>query len=37
VGKVRIIRETLAEKGITAFDNLRDPLILHNSSLEKEG
>ena len=36
-GKVKRIRETLAQKGITDFDNLRDPQVLHNIYLEKDG
>jgi hypothetical protein len=36
-GKVKRIRETLAQKGITDFDNLRDPQILHNIYLETDG
>ncbi|MFZ1896855.1 hypothetical protein [Methanoregula sp.] len=36
-GKVKRIRETLAQEGITDFDNLRDPQILHNIYVEKDG
>ena len=36
-GKVKRIRETLVQKGITDFDSLRDPQILHNIYLEKDG
>ncbi|MGA2162667.1 MAG: hypothetical protein ABSG28_10815 [Methanoregula sp.] len=36
-GKVKHIRETLAQKGITDFDHLRDPQILHNIYLDKDG
>jgi hypothetical protein len=36
-GKVKRIREALAQKGITDFDNLRDPQVLHNIYLEKDG
>ncbi len=36
-GKVKRIRETLAQKGITDFDNLRDAQIRHNIYLDTDG
>jgi hypothetical protein len=36
-GKVKHIRETLAQKGITDFDNLRDTQIRHNIYLDTDG
>ena len=36
-GKVKKIRENLTKSGITAFDNLRDPQVLHNIYLSTEG
>ncbi|MGD0535149.1 MAG: hypothetical protein ABR999_06860 [Methanoregula sp.] len=36
-GKVKRIRETLAQKGITDFDNLRDSQIRHNIYLDTDG
>jgi len=34
---VKRIRETLAQKGITEFENLRDPQVLRNIYLSTEG
>jgi hypothetical protein len=36
-GKVKRIREILAQKGITDFDNLRDAQIRHNIYLDTDG
>ncbi|MFA5331565.1 MAG: hypothetical protein WC342_04225 [Methanoregula sp.] len=36
-GKVKRIHETLAQKGISAFDNLRDPQVLRNIYISPEG
>jgi hypothetical protein len=36
-GKVKRIRETLAQKGIPDFDNLRDAQIRHNIYLDTDG
>jgi len=36
-GKVKHIREILAQKGITDFDNLRDAQIRHNIHLDTTG
>jgi len=36
-GKVKHIRETLAQKGITDFDNLQDSQIRHNIHLDTDG
>jgi hypothetical protein len=36
-GKVKHIREALAQKGITDFDNLRDAQIRHNIYLNTDG
>ena len=36
-GKVKHIREALAQKGITDFDNLRDAQIRHNIYLDTDG
>jgi hypothetical protein len=36
-GKVKHIREILAQKGITDFDNLRDAQIRQNIHLDTEG
>ncbi|MFZ1902497.1 MAG: hypothetical protein WAU66_04290 [Methanoregula sp.] len=36
-GKVKRIREILAQKGITDFDNLRDSQIRHNIYLDTDG
>jgi hypothetical protein len=36
-GKVKQIRETLTQKGITDFNNLRDTQIRHNIYLDTDG
>lgn len=36
-GKVKRIRETLVQKGIADFDNLRDPQVLRNIYISPEG
>jgi hypothetical protein len=36
-GKVKRIREILAQKGITTFENMRDPQILNSIYVSTEG